>query len=167
MKIDWISKMGISSDMIKTMEKTAQECSIIEGIHVPCIVSVKMCNDEEILSINSKYRGIQSSTDVLSFPTVRFPAGCTAGQCEDLIRKEFDDELNACFLGDIFISVPHIISQANEFGHPVEREANYLLAHGICHLMGYDHIIDEGRKQMRIIEEKILTASDNARPSEH
>lgn len=123
-----------------------------------CSIHVCLCDDEMIAGINGEYRGIPSSTDVLSFPSVDYPAGQTAGNSEQLIRKEYDDQSGACFLGDIFISVPHMRKQAAEYGHTELREACYLLIHGICHLMGYDHIQPEDKERMRKMEEKILSA---------
>ena len=66
--------------------------------------------------------------------------------------------MKACFLGDIIISVPHIYAQAQEYGHSPEREASYLLVHGICHLMGYDHMNDTDRQKMRAMEERVLSS---------
>lgn len=64
--------------------------------------------------------------------------------------------MNACLLGDLIISVPHVLAQAAEYNHSPEREAAYLLVHGLCHLMGYDHMEEDERKVMRTMEEKIL-----------
>ena len=72
---------------------------------------------------------------------------------------EYDDDSESCFLGDIFISVRHIYSQSEEYGHSVFREAAYLLVHGLCHLMGYDHIEPDDKKKMRQKEEEILSAA--------
>ena len=69
---------------------------------------VCLCDDDTISGINREYRGIPSSTDVLSFPSVDYPVGQTAGSNEHLLRMEYDDQTGACFLGDIFISVPHM-----------------------------------------------------------
>ena len=55
------------------------------------------------------------------------------------------------------ISVPHIFEQARQYGHSAEREASYLLVHGICHLMGYDHMEENDRKKMRSMEECVLS----------
>ena len=95
---------------------------------------------------------------MLSFPTVNYPKGVTAGHADKLLRRELDDELDACMLGDLIISVPHVLAQAQEYGHSPEREAAYLLVHGICHLMGYDHMVEDEKREMRAMEEKILNA---------
>ncbi len=157
MKIEWFPDENLPPEIMRKMEAAASFCQELEGVHVPCSVSVRLCNDEAIRQINAECRGIQHSTDVLSFPTVSYPAGSTAGSCEKLLRREYDDESGCCFLGDIIISVPHLYAQAEAYGHSAEREASYLLVHGICHLMGYDHMTVDEKKQMRALEEKTLS----------
>ena len=59
-------------------------------------------------------------------------------------------------LGDIIISVERVKKQSIEYGHSFERELAYMLIHGFYHLMGYDHMNDEDKKQMRAKEEGVL-----------
>ena len=158
MIIEWLSDEQLPQDILEKMEKAASRCLEFEGIRLPCSVTVRLCDDEAIEKINTEYRGLRKSTDVLSFPTVSYPSGSTAGTCENLLKMEFDDETGCCFLGDIVISVPHLYAQAEEYGHSVEREALYLLVHGICHLMGYDHMEDNEKERMRRMEETVLSA---------
>ena len=157
MKLEWITDFPLNESVIRAMQSAADYSIQAEGLTMECAVTVRLCDDDAIQAINASARGINHSTDVLSFPAVQYPAGYTAGNCTERIRSEFDDELNACFLGDIIISVPHLYAQAEEYGHSPEREGAYLLVHGICHLMGYDHISDQDRQKMREMEEKILT----------
>lgn len=142
-----------------SLMQTAADCALwAEGVTRPCAVSVRLCDDEAIHAINREYRDTDRATDVLSFPTVNYPKGVTAGHADKLLRRELDDELDACMLGDLIISVPHVLAQAQEYGHSPEREAAYLLVHGICHLMGYDHMVEDEKREMRAMEEKILNA---------
>ena len=142
-----------------TLMQTAADCALhMEGVRRRCAVSVRLCDDETIHEINREFRGIDRATDVLSFPMINYPQGETAGKADKLLRQALDDELNACMLGDLIISVPHALAQAEEYGHSPEREAVYLLVHGICHLMGYDHIDPDDQRRMRAMEEKILNA---------
>lgn len=142
-----------------SLMQTAADCALwAEGVTRPCAVSVRLCDDEAIHAINREYRDTDRATDVLSFPTVNYPKGVTAGHADKLLRRELDDELDACMLGDLIISVPHVLAQAQEYGHSPEREAAYLLVHGICHLMGYDHMVEDEKREMRALEEKILNA---------
>ena len=142
----------------RLMQRAADAAVMTEGVQRPCAVAIRLCGDEDIHQINREYRGVDRATDVLSFPTVNYPAGVTAGQADRLLRREWDDELDAVMLGDLIISVPHVIAQAKEYGHSVEREAAYLTVHGLCHLMGYDHMEDEDKRRMRAMEEKILAS---------
>lgn len=154
----WEIDTDIDPALTALMQQAADCALQAEGVTRPCAVSLRLCDDDAIHEINRKFRGVDRATDVLSFPTVNYPKGITAGQADKLLRRELDDELNACMLGDLIISVPHIMAQATEYGHSPQREAAYLLVHGICHLMGYDHIEDDEKRIMREMEEKILSA---------
>lgn len=150
-----------------SLMQTAADCALLtEGVTRDCAVCIRLCDDDAIHEINREYRGVDRATDVLSFPTVNYPAGVTAGQADHLLRRELDDELGACMLGDLILSVPHVLAQAEEYGHSPERECAYLLVHGLCHLMGYDHIEEADKRSMRTMEEKILTAIGQTREGE-
>lgn len=163
MKLLWEIDVPVDPAWLSLMQ-TAADCALLtEGVARPCAVSIRLCGDDAIHAINREYRGVDRATDVLSFPTVNYPAGVTAGQADSLLRRELDDELDACMLGDLILSVPHVLKQAEEYGHSPEREAAYLLVHGLCHLMGYDHIEEEDKRRMRAMEEKILSAIGQTR----
>lgn len=160
MKIEWQNDIHLAPEILSVMQLAADRTLAVEKISVPCMLSVRLCDDEMIRTINREYRNLDKPTDVLSFPTVNYPVGKTAGCCEKLLRMEFDDEAGACFLGDIIISVPRLKEQAREYGHSDSREAVYLLIHGICHLMGYDHIEEADKSKMRAQEDQILKSLD-------
>lgn len=154
----WEIDTQVDPDLLSLMQ-TAADCALhMEGVKRSCAVSVRLCDDDAIHEINREYRQVDRATDVLSFPMVNYPQGVTAGAADKLLRQALDDELNACMLGDLIISVPHVLAQAEEYGHSPQREAAYLLVHGICHLMGYDHIEEDDKRRMRSMEEKILSA---------
>ncbi len=114
---------------------------------------VVFISEEEIKSLNNEQRGIDKVTDVLSFPTLD-------GQRGKIIRaKDFplDCVDNRVFLGSIAVCVNRAKEQAIEYGHSEERELNYLICHGLLHLFGYDHMIEEDKIEMRALEEKILS----------
>ena len=121
-------------------------------------VDISIVDNAEIQEINREHRKIDAVTDVLSFPTVNYPKGKTAGACEGLLREEFDPDVDACAIGDIVISMDHVRAQAAEYGHSERRECGYLLTHGLFHLMGYDHMTDEDKPVMRAMEEKALAS---------
>ena len=114
-------------------------------------VNVVVTDDEEIREINREYRQIDRSTDVLSFPAVPFEK---PGQYEILAEEEesfFDYDTGDVMLGDIMISADHVLAQAEEYGHSVERETAFLIAHSMLHLLGYDHMTEE---EAAVMEER-------------
>ncbi len=166
MKLLWQIDTQVAPSWLSLMQ-TAADCALLtEGVTRECAVCIRLCDDEAIHEINREYRDVDRATDVLSFPTVNYPAGLTAGQADKYLRRELDDELNACMLGDLILSVPHVLAQAEEYGHSPERECAYLLVHGLCHLMGYDHIEEDDKRRMRAMEEKILMAIGQTRDGE-
>ncbi len=95
-------------------------------------VSVLLCGDARMRRLNREFRKIDRPTDVLSFP---------AG--------------DPVFLGDVAIDVPYAARQAGRRGHSLDREVQLLLAHGVLHLLGHDHEIDDGtmfRLQGRLVK---------------
>ncbi len=135
--------------LIKKAVKMALDA---EGVDTPCIVSVMLSDEEGIRRVNAEFRGIDSATDVLSFPLNEL----TPGQF-DADACERDPETGSVMLGDMMISLPRCEKQGEEFGHGFEREIMYLTVHSVLHLLGYDHV-DEGamKAQMRAREKLIM-----------
>ncbi len=156
MILEWEQDVEVAPSLRSLMQCAADAAGFCEGIAQPVAAHVRLCDDEAIRGVNREYRGVDRATDVLSFPTVSYPEGKTAGQCARLLSQAYDDGLEACCLGDLVISVEHIYAQAEEYGHSPEREAAYLLTHGLCHLFGYDHMEEADKTRMRAMEEKIL-----------
>lgn len=148
------------------LQRIGEACLSAEGISLPCAAYLTFTDDTRIRSINAAYRNTDQSTDVLSFPSACFLPDRTAGQNQDLLRREWDVEAGACILGDIIISVDHAQAQAKAYGHSFVREICYLTAHAIFHLMGYDHINLQDKERMRTMEEKALNASGISRISD-
>lgn len=140
------------------MQRCADAAARTEGVACETAVYVEIVDDDAIRVINREQRAKDASTDVLSFPSVNYPKGKTAGSCAALLRREYDPDAGACVLGDIIISMDHVRAQAKEYGHSEQRETGYLLTHGLFHLMGYDHMTDEDKPVMRAMEEKSLAS---------
>ena len=114
-----------------TIKKLKIENSIFDIIFI---------DDEEMHKLNKEYRGIDRTTDVLSFAL------------ND--NKHIETMVNS--LGDIFISIPKMISQADEYGHSEKRELSFLTLHGILHLLGYDHMEKNDEMVMFNLQKEIL-----------
>jgi len=151
-------KVKIDDAIKASFKRSAEAVLEHEEIDFPCEIDVKLVSDKGIRELNRDFREVDAPTDVLSFPTVNYPAGQTAGSCARLLRREYDPEMGACLLGDIVISMDHVRAQAAEYGHSEQREGGYLLTHGLFHLMGYDHMTEEDKPVMRAMEEKSLAS---------
>lgn len=134
----------------ETVKKVLEKCFQEEGLeNSNLLITVTFTTPENIRKINKEYRNIDKATDVLSFPMFE------RDEIQNMIKKqEFEHE---DMLGDLVISVEKVKEQAEEYGHSFERELSYMLVHGFYHLMGYDHIKEEDKKEMRPKEEKILS----------
>ena len=129
----------------KVIEKCYKEENLLES---KLIITITLTNNENIKIINKEYRNIDRATDVLSFPMF---------EKEELDKKiRNKDFLHEDILGDIIISVEKVREQAEEYGHSFERELSYMVVHGFYHLMGYDHMEEEEKVEMRKKEDKIL-----------
>ena len=157
MKLEWNLDFPLESSLLAMMEQAAELTLRSEGILFPCYATVRICDDEAIRTLNRDYRQIDRATDVLSFPSVAWGPGRTAGQRPERLRREYDEIAGACFLGDVIISLDHVMAQARDFDHSCQREAAYLLVHSLLHLMGYDHMQEEEKKNMREREEEVLS----------
>ena len=158
MRLDWILDVEVEPDLLSLMQTAADQAALTEGLKKNCCATVRFCDDAALRKLNACHRGLDRSTDVLSFPAISWPAGITAGRAPEKLSRAWDPEIRACFLGDVVISLDHLKAQARDFGHSESREAAYLLVHSLCHLMGYDHMKEEDKKAMREKEEEILTA---------
>ena len=133
----------------ETVKRVFDECFEEEKIEDSKLyITVTFTNPENIQKINKEYRNIDKATDVLSFPMFE------KKELENKIQEK--DFVHEDILGDIVISIEKVKEQAKEYGHSFERELSYMLVHGFYHLMGYDHIEEEDKKEMRQKEEKIL-----------
>lgn len=106
-----------------------------------CEFNIIIVDNERIHKINKEYRNVDRETDVISFAM------------EDEKDIEYNDFR---LLGDIYISIDKVISQANEYGHSKLREICFLATHGILHLLGYDHMEKEEEEKMFKLQNELL-----------
>lgn len=137
----------ISSD-IDTIVQTALEEKNIHDENVS--VSISAVDKETIRKINNEYRNVDRATDVLSFPIFE------REEIDNFALLDEDKKVKEMELGDIIICIDVLQEHAIEYGTGILREMLYMITHGMCHLLGYDHEIDEEKLQMRKLEEKIL-----------
>jgi len=95
-------------------------------------IELLIIDDANMREINLQQRGIDKTTDVLSFPLDNMP-----------------------LLGTVIINIDYVKRSSERFGHSVDDEFVLMFIHGLLHLLGYDHETDKG--QMRALEEKLIS----------
>lgn len=136
-------KVELNDIIYKIVENVLSEQNICMDI---VDVSIQSMSCEEIREINNKYRNIDRATDVLSFPIFTM---------DEL--KNLDKGIKEIELGDIILCLDVIEKQSIEYGTGIVREILYMITHGMCHLTGHDHEIEEEKNIMRALEEKVLS----------
>lgn len=118
-------------------------------------VSLLITNDDSIREINKEMRGLDTATDVLSFPMSDYTNPADFSNIES-DPDAFEPDSGELLLGDIVISLDKIISQADAFGHSTKREFAFLIVHSMLHLIGFDHIEESDRAVMEAHQKEIM-----------
>ena len=124
--------------------------AVFKDKDLPCEldVNVLIVDSQQMQEINRQQRGIDSPTDVLSFPYFEYD------EPGEFIGEIYEDEEN--ILGDIILCAEKIVSQAAEYGHSQERELAFLVVHSMLHLTGYDHMEEADRNLMQAEERRLM-----------
>ncbi|MCX8074266.1 MAG: rRNA maturation RNase YbeY [Clostridia bacterium] len=138
------AKIMIIADTLIEYEKI-----VTEKIYI----SIETASKEEIKNLNREYREMDKVTDVLSFPIF------SRNELEELRLddKKSRKHLNELDLGDIILCLDVIYEQSINYETGIVRELLYMITHGICHLVGYDHENEEDKNIMRKVEESVLS----------
>ena len=110
-------------------------------------LGLQLTGDQEIAELNGRWRGLPEATDVLSFAAL---------ESEMPLQQATTLEL-----GDIVVSVPTAARQAIEQGHSLERELQWLVSHGLLHLLGWDHPDEATLNAMIACQERLLAMAGN------
>jgi probable rRNA maturation factor len=129
--------------VVGLMNEAGALCAAREGLDPESLeVSVTFVSADEMREMNRVHRGIDSVTDVLSFPQY--------GDGEAIPREGYAS------IGDVVICSEQALLQADDFGHTPERELVYLFVHSVFHLLGYDHAAGGEQAEMRALEEGVM-----------
>jgi probable rRNA maturation factor len=139
------SRAGVERSLLR---RVAQRVVAAEGLSGSLLLSIALVDDAAIRTVNREQRGIDAATDVLSFPLLE-----ELQASSEVFALPPDTPRH---LGDVLISYQRAADQAAEYGHSFGREVCYLLAHGVLHLLGYDHLEEAERLAMRAREEAAL-----------
>lgn len=140
------SKVKIPTGLRLLIRRCCAAVLTLEGLDDIYEVSVSFVDNDQIRKLNHKYRNIDMPTDVLSFPL------------SENGKYDYNPDTGAKMLGDIVLSMERAQTQAEDFGHSIQREVGYLVAHSMLHLLGYDHETNGLEAvHMREKEEAVMT----------
>lgn len=146
MIINQQNMVNFNRDLQNVMNMVAGHAAKLGRLPKSTEVNILIVDNSYIQELNFIYRSQNKPTDVLSFSM--------DGTNEN--EPGTDVAGDVYLLGDIVISIEQALSQSIEYGHSLEREMGFLVAHGMLHLLGYDHENEEERKLMQSLEEKIM-----------
>jgi len=129
-------QLAPESEVLKLMEFSIREL----GLNPECELTLAFIDDEEMAQLHEKWMDLPGTTDVMSFPM------------DELRPKDPEPGI----LGDIVISPLVARAQADKAGHSYEHEVKILAAHGLLHLLGYDHQEPEAERTMFALQEDLV-----------
>jgi metalloprotein, YbeY/UPF0054 family len=156
--------LDLELDYVEEAKKVIE--AVLQSEEVPYEVEVELLltNNANIQLYNKEHRGIDTPTDVLSFPMIEFPK---IGAFDFLEENDyfFNPDTGLLPLGTILISKEKVVTQASEYQHSIQREYAFLIAHSMLHLLGYDHMDKESCEQMEERQKMILDSIGITRTS--
>ena len=138
--------------------------AVLEQEGVRQQVSLVIADDETVRELNAEYRGLDRATDVLSFAFDNEGEYYGEGDApsEGLTGEDFVlPPGGSAGLGEVIVSYPQAVRQAQEAGHSIRQELACLIAHGVLHLMGLDHMNDEDEREMNARERRVMDRVTN------
>lgn len=150
-KLEYEAEEVFSFDYKALLERVIECVSNHMGCPYEAEVNIVITDNQGIREINKEFRGIDAITDVLSFPMLEYDMPGNFEFLEEEPVEDFNPDTGELLLGDIMLNYDRVISQAECYGHSVERELAFLTVHSMLHLFGYDHMEE---KERLIMEEK-------------
>ena len=129
------------------LEAVARRVLAAENVGAKAEVGLVIASQERVRQLNRDYRDIDEPTDVLAFSAREEAAG---------LPPFIPPPDGVLHLGEVIISYPQALIQAEEHGHPLQKELAILLIHGLLHLLGYDHEKSDAKRKMRAREKELL-----------
>lgn len=140
--------------LARTLEQRAERMLGVLGLAERAEISLALVGDATIRDLNKRFRRKDKPTDVLSFPLLE------VGTADIFAAAASADVL----LGDVIVSVPTAERQAKQRKRPLLDELTTLVAHGVLHLLGFDHKTDAEEREMEAFARVLEAAATNKAP---
>jgi len=139
---------GVEADLEPSwLDAVARQVLTAEDVGARTEMGLVISTDERVQQLNRDYRGRDEPTDVLAF---------SAREEADGLPPFIPPPDGVLHLGEVIISYPQALMQAEEHGHPLKKELAILLIHGLLHLLGYDHEKTDAERKMQAREKELL-----------
>jgi len=156
MEINVLIDEGLEGDLeVSWLQKIAEQVLLAQEAGSDVELSLVITSQERVRQLNRDYLGRDRPTDVLAFSML--PELPVEGELETDFPLFITPPDGVLHLGEVIISYPQAVMQADEHHHPVKKEIAILIIHGVLHLLGYDHEDPEPERQMRAREAEILS----------
>lgn len=148
----------------RVFDSAQERLEALQRIDVPVSIFLTLAGPNVMRKVNREHRSVDATTDVLSFPMHEFKDGRLKKKLRDGDVEIGPDGARTLFLGDLFLSPDRAEAQAEAYGHSLEREAAFLMVHGLLHLLGYDHQNRRQDEAMQALAESVLEPIGLGRP---
>ena len=157
MEINILIEEGFEGHLaVSWLQSVAEQILVAEGVEPSAELDLVITDQAKVQQLNLSYLERDEPTDVLAFSMLPEPIA------EGEIQKDTSPFVvppdGVTRLGEVIISYPQAVVQAEEHRHSIKKEIAILIIHGVLHLLGYDHDKPELERQMRTREAEILTS---------
>jgi probable rRNA maturation factor len=128
------------------LRRVVAQTLVVEGVNSAVELGLVITDDETIRQLNRSYRGRDEATDVLSFAFLE----------DSEVTPFITPPDGVLHLGEVILSYPQAVAQAEEHHYPLERELALLVIHGVLHLLGHEDEDAQGEAKMRDAEKRVL-----------
>ena len=139
---------------VSWLQSVAEQALVAQDADSRVELGLVIANQERVQQLNRSYLGKDEPTDVLAFSMLPEPLVTRESEASSPFVQPPDGVLH---LGEVIISYPQAVIQAEEHRHSVKREIAILIIHGVLHLLGYEHDKPELERQMKTREKEILS----------
>ncbi len=155
MEISVLIEEGLEGYLeVSWLQSVAEQALVAQDADSRVELGLVITNQERVQQLNQSYLGRDEPTDVLAFSMLPEPSTSGEAEASSPFAQPPDGVLH---LGEVIISYPQAVIQAEEHRHSVKREIAILIIHGVLHLLGYDHDKPELEHQMKTREKEILS----------
>ena len=155
MEINVLIEVGLEESLeVNWLQSVAEQVLVAQDADSRLELGLVITGQEKLQQLNQSYLGKDEPTDVLAFSMLPEPLATAESEASSPFVQPPDMVLH---LGEVIISYPQAVIQAEEHQHSIKKEIAILIIHGVLHLLGYEHDKPELEREMRAREAEVLS----------